>query len=230
MSSGFSNKPKILHGAFVEYGFSVPPLSVVFQFNPEVLNRAYSLQFQAPAEKTGNSERETLRDYHQYNDLSKIQKGQQVILDEETISFDIRLDATDDLNAGNPLTEQFGIAPQLATLELMVRPKNESLFGAAFGALLGPSGGYSFTKTPNPPMILFIWGRKRLLPVNMTSMSIQEEAFSTSLNPIRATVSVELTVIEGKNAIYKYSKAMKEAMAVLNLANTPDITDVMIPG
>lgn len=34
MSGGFKNKPKILSGAFVEYGLSIPPLIVVFQFNP----------------------------------------------------------------------------------------------------------------------------------------------------------------------------------------------------
>lgn len=79
-------------------------------------------------------------------------------------------------------------------------------------------------------MILFIWGRSRVLPVNITSMNITETEFSTELNPIRATVSMSLTVIEGPNAFYKYSKLMKEAMSVLNLANLTDITDVVIPG
>ncbi len=79
-------------------------------------------------------------------------------------------------------------------------------------------------------MILFIWGRKRVLPVNINSMNITETEFSTDLNPIRATVSVSLTVIEGPNIPYTYSKAMKEAMSVLNLANITDIADVVIPG
>ena len=30
----FANRPKILRGAFVEFGISIPPLIVVFQFNP----------------------------------------------------------------------------------------------------------------------------------------------------------------------------------------------------
>ena len=34
MPGGFKNKPKILRGAFVEFGLSIPPLFVVFQFNP----------------------------------------------------------------------------------------------------------------------------------------------------------------------------------------------------
>ncbi|MCK5230296.1 MAG: hypothetical protein KAR13_08525, partial [Desulfobulbaceae bacterium] len=163
-------------------------------------------------------------------DLLEIQEGQQVSVQEESISFEIRLDATDKLNEGDAITEQFGIAPQLATLELMIHPKDESLLGAALGSLLGSSGGFSFTRGENPPMILFIWGRKRVLPVNINSMNITETEFGTDLNPIRATVSVSLTVIEGPNMPYTYSKAMKEAMSVLNLANITDIADVVIPG
>ena len=150
---------------------------------------------------------------------------------EESIGFEIRLDATDKLNDGDAITSQFGIAPQLATLELMVHPKDESLLGKALSSLLGSSSNaFSFTKGPNPPMILFIWGRKRVLPVNINSLNITETEFSTDLNPIRATAAVNLTVIEGPNLPYTYTKAMKEVMSVLNLANIGSITDVVIPG
>ena len=246
MPNGFTNKPKILRGAFVEYGLSIPPLFVVFQFNPVQLSRNRSLTYSVPGETQatqieGETEesrqirttasRTSLRQFHQNEeDLLEIQEGQQVSVQEESISFEIRLDATDKLNEGDAITEQFGIAPQLATLELMIHPKDESLLGAALGSLLGSSGGFSFTRGENPPMILFIWGRKRVLPVNINSMNITETEFGTDLNPIRATVSVSLTVIEGPNMPYTYSKAMKEAMSVLNLANITDIADVVIPG
>jgi hypothetical protein len=61
-------------------------------------------------------------------------------------------------------------------------------------------------------------------------MNITETEFSTDLNPIRATVAVNVTVIEGKSLPYMYTKAMKEAMSVLNLANITDIANVIIPG
>ncbi len=242
MPGGFRNKPKILRGAFIEYGLSIPPLFVVFQFNPVQLARNRSLSFSVPRsvqraeyEAAREAEREaryiSLRGYHQqYDDLTELRDEQQVSVQPETISFEIRLDATDKLNEGDPITEQFGIAPQLATLELMVHPKEESLLGAALGSLLGSSDGFSFTKSDNPPMILFIWGRKRVLPVNINSMNITETVFSTDLNPTRATVSVSLTVIEGPNIPYTYSKAMKEAMSVLNLTNIADVANVVIPG
>ncbi len=243
MPGGFTNKPKILRGAFVEYGLSLPPLIVPFQFNPVQLSRSRSLSFSAPGRERrqelnslAGREREegywvSLRDFHgreEYSDLTQLQKDQQVRVQPESISFEIRLDATDKLNDGDGITEQFGIAPQLATLELMTYPKDESLLGELLSML--SSSGFSFTRGDNPPMILFIWGRKKIMPVNINSMNISESEFSTDLNPIRATVSVSLTVIEGRNLPYMYTKAMKEVMSVLNIANLVNITDVVIPG
>jgi hypothetical protein len=231
MPDGFPNKPKILRGAFVEYGLSIPPLFVVFQFNPVQLTRNRGLTFAAKSSVQTSGQAGSLRDFHgQYDDLTKLRDDQQVRVQEEVISFEIRLDATDKLDEGDTITEQFGVAPQLATLELMVHPKEESLLGQALGALLGSPGGFSFTKKPNPPLILFIWGRKRVLPVNINSLNITETVYSTDLNPIRATAAVNLTVIEGKSIPYMYTKAMKEAMSVLNLANITDIANVVIPG
>ncbi|HEX9023391.1 MAG TPA: hypothetical protein VF799_06100 [Geobacteraceae bacterium] len=243
MSDGFSNKPKILRGAFVEYGLSIPPLFVVFQFNPLQLTRNRSLTYGVPGERQRAETAEgqtqasvasqvSLRRFHQeYDDLTDLRDAQVVTVQEEAIGFEIRLDATDKLNDGDAITCQFGIAPQLATLELMVHPKEESLLGQALSSLLGSSSNaFSFTKSANPPLVLFIWGRKRVLPVNINSLNITETEFSTDLNPIRATAAVSLTVIEGPNLPFTYSKAMKEVMSVLNLANIGSITDVVIPG
>ena len=238
MSDGFPNKPKILRGAFVEFGLSLPPLFVVFQFNPVQLTRNRALTFTfpgAPSAATGpraaGAPPRTLREFHgDFSDLLDLQKQQLVTVQEQTIGFDIRLDATDKLNEGDTITEQFGIAPQISTLELMVHPKQESLIGAAVSALLSKPDGFSFTRGANPPLILFIFGRKRVLPVNINTMNITETEFSTDLNPIRATVAVNLTVIEGKSVPYMYSKAMTEAMSVLNLATIADIANVVVPG
>ena len=149
-----------------------------------------------------------MREFHDrasFKNLADLQKNQIVTVKEPTFGFDVRLDATDKLNDGDTITEQFGIAPQLSTLELMVYPKDESLLGTAVGALLGKRKGFSFTRGANPPLILFIFGRKRVLPVNINSINITETEFSTDLNPMRATVAVKLTVIEGKNAPFRYS-------------------------
>ncbi|MER6144917.1 hypothetical protein ABT174_33605 [Streptomyces sparsogenes] len=238
MSAGFPNKPRILRGAFVEFGLSLPPLVVVFQFNPVQVSRNRSLAFTFPgAEEADHStpskpgSRRGLRHFHGgFKDLRKLQEQQLVTVQEQTIGFDIRIDATDRLDDGDTITEQFGIAPQIATLEQMVTPKEESLLGAAVDALLGKPKGFSFARSANPPLVLFIFGRKRVLPVNITSMAITETEFSTDLNPLRATVTVGLTVIEGKSVPYLYSKAMSEAMSALNLANIADMANVVVPG
>ena len=239
MTDGFPNKPKILRGAFVEFGLSVPPLIVVFQFNPVRLTRSRALTFafpgvpgptppgQVPAAVPQRSLRQARAEF---GNLLELQKQQLVAVQDQTIAFDIRLDATDKLDSGDGITEQFGIGPQISTLELMVAPKDESLLGGALAALLGKPKGFSFARSPNPPLILFVFGRKRVLPVNIDTMTITETEFSADLNPIRATVSVGLTVIEGKNVPYLYSKAMVEAMSVLNLANIADAANVVLPG
>lgn len=240
------NAARILRGAFVEYGLSLPPLFVVFQFNPVELTRARSLTFSPPGEAGARPAPATaggaqpaqpltpplgMREWHQkQDDLSTIQKLQKVTVQEETISFDIRLDATDKMEEGDPIAATFGVLPQLATLELMAYPKQESVLAKALGSLLGSSSGFSFTRRENPPLVLFIWGHKRVLPVNITSLSIRETEFSTLLDPVRATVTVSLTVIEGKDPVFTYSKVAKEVSSVLNLANIADIANVVVPG
>lgn len=240
MSDGFPNRPKILRGAFVEFGLSLPPLAVVFQFNPVQLTRNRALTFAAPNTQNPPTDgqpgqtaapQRTLRAFHsQKSNLLDLQKDQLVTVQEQTIGFDIRLDATDGLDAGDMITTQFGIAPQIATLELMVYPKDESLLASAVSKLLGQPQGFSFSRSPNPPMILFIFGRKRVLPVNINSMNITETEFSADLNPVRASIAVNLTVIEGQSVPYRYSKAMIEAMSAVNLASVLDTSNVAIPG
>ncbi|HEU4388917.1 MAG TPA: hypothetical protein VFV34_14045 [Blastocatellia bacterium] len=236
MPSGFSNQPKILRGAFVEFGISLPPLIVVFQFNPVLITRTRTSTVTLPPAKKSDGQRNL--DF-----ISQVKKdpkellrlrsdGTNVVVARESLSFDIRLDATDKLNEGDTLTQQFGVAPQLSTLELMMAPKGQSLMGEALTMLIGSAkNAFSFIDSAkNPPVILFIWGRKKVMPVEIKSMTIKEEEFSADLNPTRATVSVQLEVIEGPNAPFLYTKAMKEVMSLLNLANIGDIANTIVPG
>src|SRR5713226_8563349 len=106
MSDGFPNKPKILRGAFVEFGLSLPPLVVVFQFNPLQLTRNRGLTFAVPTPPAAppgtpasQVQTRTLREFHgQFSNLLDLQKQQLVTVQEQVIGFDIRLDASDKLN------------------------------------------------------------------------------------------------------------------------------------
>lgn len=249
MTGGFSNRPKILKGAFVEWGLSLPPQFVVFQFNPEQLQRNRSVTFNPPSsgvESTcANNQStpgggaiavppgggKTLRDLHMENDdLKEISNLQQVEFAEETISFQVRLDASDRLNEGDPISALSGILPELSALEQMVRPKDDTLLGALTDLFGGGSGGHSFLDNEKPPIVLFIWGYTRVLPVNLESLSITETDFNTLLAPTRATVDVSMTVIEGRNTPYNYTNVLRGVMSALNLRNIPDLANVVVPG
>jgi hypothetical protein len=232
VSGGLRAQPKVFRAAFVEYGLTSPPLVVGFQFNPMQLTRSRTLDFSMTAAAQWEGERPglTLRDFHQnFQDLLELRDAQQVSMHPESLSFELRLDATDKLNEGDQIAGKLGIGPQLATLELMVQPKRESVLGSLVRELL--PGGFSFTCTDKPPMVLFVWGRKRVLPVNINSMTITETEFTPSLEPIRATVAVDLTVIEGPNPAHLYTKTLKEVSSGLHLANlrAVDVTDLIIP-
>ena len=74
---------------------------------------------------------------------------------------------------------QFGLHPALAMLESMTQPQE----GSSQTAL---------------PIALFRWGEKRLVPVSVVSMSVEEKSFDLVLNPTRAAVSLTLKVLSAK--------------------------------
>lgn len=228
-SGGFSNQAKILKGAFVEFGISLPPLLVVFQFNPLQITRTRNNTVAATATPAASQPSQSAAVAPPIDPTGATTKtdpraGQRITVNPESLSFDIRLDAT---NPENVIAEEFGVAPQLSTLELMMMPKGT---GVLAGVLGGAPGQFAFfDPAKNPPIILFIWGRKKVLPVNIKSMSIKEEEFSTELNPLRVTVGVSLEVIEGTSVPFLYSQAMKEVMSLLNLTNIGDIANTIVP-
>jgi hypothetical protein len=80
--------------------------------------------------------------------------------------------------------------------------------------------------------VLFFWGPFRIVPVNITSLSITETRYDQLLNPIRAEVSVNVQVLTPSQlatdatfarGAYAYSQGVKEVMAALNLANAAEI-------
>lgn len=217
----------LLRGALIEYAsdfFGPLPNLVIFQFNPDTLSRNISI----PERPTGATSRET---------------SQAGNIPVERITLTAHFSAADQLNTGNIIAQELGIGPQLAALEKMVYPSNliGELLGEALdkiGDALGLEGDDDIPKQPIPrekyPRILFIWGKTRVLPVLLESMSITEQQYDSSLNPIQAEVSLGLAVASnpddkvGKGAL-KYSNLAKEAQAIVNLANTVELAIDLIP-
>ena len=128
----------------------------------------------------------------------------------------------------------------------MVLPggKIAGLVGAAIDAIgdaLGLGGGADAPTQPIPrqafPRILFIWGLTRLHPVQIDSMRISELEYDHLLNPVRAEVDLEISVIKvdacsddwlAKGA-QEFTEIAKEAQAIANLANTAEQVVELIP-
>jgi hypothetical protein len=177
IATGSLLNPKILKAGIV----LLDPVStqlqrvVVLQYNPDQLSR--TLQVQATSGESGDRS-EALR-----------LKGAPI----ETFKLEAEVDATDQLETPDQhaAATEVGIFPQLALLESLITPPSDQL--AASEALL--TSGAVEIAAMEAPLALFVWSVQRVVPVRVTELSIVEEAFDTSLNPIRAKVSVSMRVL-----------------------------------
>jgi hypothetical protein len=195
--------PKILKGGIVlmkETGSNYTIDKIIpLQYNPETLSR--TLQPQGMG--TGANRSEPLR-----------LKGPPI----ETYSLDAELDATDLLEAQDHNTLELGLQPALTVLEQIVYPKSAVLYS---NNMLANSGTLDIIPMTGP-LVLFIWSKNRVAPVQITNFSIKEEAFDTNLNPIRAKISLSMKVLtiddlgfdhKGGSLYMAYQK-QKESLAI----------------
>src|SRR5258708_20589559 len=113
----------------------------------------------------------------------------------ETIKLEAELDATDQLalptKSERNSVGQFGLQPQLAQLEMLINPTVETLIADDNMANAGTLEIIPLEQ----PLTLFVWSKNRVVPVRLTEFSITEEAFDTSLNPIRANATLGMRVL-----------------------------------
>ena len=208
--STFPNSPRLIRGGIVLLDPSSGAVQkiIALQYNPDTLTR--SLQIKSVSGDTPDRS-EALR-----------LKGPPV----ETIKLDAEIDATDQLEFPdqNPNTTQSGIHPQLAALEILAYPTSASLIS---NNGLASSGTLEITPMETP-LMLFIYGKNRIIPVRLTDMSITEDAFDANLNPTRAKVSIGMRVLsvddlgfehKGGN-LYMIYQQQKERLAGMSPAGT----------
>lgn len=214
MPSDFPRSPKFLKGALVAYESQIlgkMPNIIVFQYNPEQLSRTLTLRNPpAPAGKTAKAKVETFE-----------VQGPPV----EEISLTIVLDAADQLEdpLRNRVTVEKGIHPALSALELLLYPPQTQIFKNKTLS----SRGSAEIMAQDTPLVLFVWGPSRVVPVRLKSFSVTEESFDQRLNPIRAKVELGmkiLTYMELKETSIGYgaylaTQVQKEVMARLNVVN-----------
>jgi hypothetical protein len=149
---------------------------ISLQYNPDSLSRSY--QVQGVGGEGGGERAQPFR-----------LKGAAI----ETIKFDAEIDAADQLESpdNNPVTAEFGIAPQIAALEALINPSTAELLAVDADA----RGGTLEILSAEAPLVIFVWSRNRVAPVRVTDFSVTEEAFDPALNPLRAKVSIGLRVL-----------------------------------
>lgn len=102
----FPNSPRLIKGAIVGIDIFNPiPGVILFQYNPDTLTR----RLQARTSDEGGNKSEALR----------LEGAPQ-----ETISLDIEIDATDQLEKAEGTAVSMGIYPQLSALEMLIYPKS----------------------------------------------------------------------------------------------------------
>jgi hypothetical protein len=182
MASDFPRSPKLLKGGLVVYQSQnpgPPPQVIVFHYYPEQMSR--SLAMRAAPRDPGNvgSARE---------DVLRV-LGPPV----ETINLSVDLDAADQLAEPdkNPDTVQNGLHASLAILEMLLYPTTEK----AQQMLDFAQAGQVQVCPADVPLVLLAWGKSRVLPVLLTSFSINEQAFDPQLNPIQAKVDLGMRVL-----------------------------------
>lgn len=210
MPSEFPRSPRLLKGALVIFETSapIPTNLIVFQYNPDGVSRSFQQRGGTnPQEGSGDTQ------------------GAAPPL--ETFQLRAELDATDQLErpGENPLAVAVGLHPTLAALELLLYPAStllilNSVLSLAGSAVVAPA---------RAPLVLLVWGPARVVPVRLSSLSIEEQAFDQLLNPIRAQVTLglrALTIPELRQAgppfdtLAIVNQIAKEVLARANIFNS----------
>ncbi len=256
MANGYSRSPKLLKGALIQ--FSAPmlipiPNIIVFQYNPESMTRQLTPWKPREQVEYGSEEEARKAGEKLLNELS------QPYDPEETFTLALELDAADALEEpeSHRVAVIAGVADRISAMEMLCYPPGPGALGGLLNVSVNVSigaGGISAsvgTADSVPrlevPIVLFFWGPGRIVPVRISSFSVEEQQYSPLLYPLRAKVSIGMTVLNenhllnvagetGKSAIvsiakacYKFTQAQKEALATANLANSVESIIGMLP-
>jgi hypothetical protein len=182
MPSDFPGRPRFLKGALVIYesqeAGGPPPKVLGFQYNPETVKR--QLERRAVEAKGGGTPNK--------EDLLRAQGPPT-----ETITMTVTIDASEQLEAPdqNQGTVDSGIYPYLSMLEMLLYPSS-----AKVEEVKNLAGAGEVQISPaDLPLSLLVWGESRVVPVLITGFTINESGFDVKLNPITATVELNMKVL-----------------------------------
>lgn len=226
---------KYMKGALIQFTPTalIPiPNVIIFQYNPETITHTWTQPDPGP---TAASQ-------------AGAQPNPQAAPNDptEAFSFNLIMDANDDIAGSNPLAIASGVYTRLAAIEMLLFPEdpNQSLLGGLLG--IG-GGGDQSTSVPQKilPTVLFVWGPERIVPVRVTSLTITENRYDALLNPIHAEAQIGLRTLTSAeiaaakaggdqlasvaDIAYQYSYSLRKAFALANLANAVESIVGMLP-
>lgn len=223
---------------------SVPNV-IIFQYNPESITHNWTAPAAAAAAPAGQGS--------SGGDPLAVAG-----LPGETFSFTLAFDAGDMIADGNAVTAGLaslsGVYPRLAALEMLQYPSGafsggllgtvSSALGAAVSNVTGSASGGASTTVPQSdvPVVLFVWGPQRIVPVRITSLSITEKLYDSLLNPSHAEAQLglrvltpdEINAVQGTmkfiaQAAYVYSQGLRQVQAAANLGDAAASIIGMLP-
>ena len=204
---------KLSQGILVEYALAIPPLALVFEFNPQTISRTRTITLRtgtAPGTRGGY-------DFTLPTETARVAQGAQA--EPETLDITILLDATDRMGDGDAIATALGVEPEMATLRSMVEPKTQGPAGLQVLSSLGAGSPRAFQRAEHASVLLFIWGT-HVLPVFLKSVRFEEKAHLPTLIPYRTEATLSMQIIEGNNPFYLVEQVRLVAMAAVNLAQT----------
>ena len=190
---------------------------IPFRFNPEMLTRQLALeQAQGGAAGAAGAGEGGEGAGEQGADASSGTL-------KETFSVLLRFDLADRVEANSTLPQEFGVMPEISALEELLYPKESEAEAPSDGSEPVRARG-------RRPLVLFIWGERRVVPVKITGMAIAETFFNGKLYPVRAELEVGLQVLGDAEArdnsrvksSLDFTGANRRKMARLYLDTTAD--------
>jgi hypothetical protein len=131
----------VTKGILLEYGLSIPPLALVFEFNPKTISRTRTVTVQ-----TGNAPG-TRGGYDFVLPTETPRASQGVTAQPESLTITVLLDGTDRMNDGDPIAAELGVQPQIDSLRAMVEPKTLGPGGVQLLARLGAGEPRAFQRS-----------------------------------------------------------------------------------
>lgn len=228
--TGYPLSPTVLRGALVQlledFGIVVPNI-VPFQYNPAKVTIGVTPW--NPFQTAPQNQASTTPLVQPFDP-------------EQTYGFDLEFDAADDIALGNPVAMATGVASRLAALRKLVEPSG-GLLGdlvGAVGALAGDAS--SQAERPAVPVTLLVLGLSAIVPVRITSLSIDVTEFTPNLYPLIAKATIGLRVLTPEVfkcragtatdvaiAAYKLTRAQDDLLAIANVANVGTAAASMVP-